>query len=374
MKCYCCEDELNDTNKSIEHVFINAIGGKLKSNKLLCKKCNNDLGNKLDSELAKQCNFLMNFLLLEREKGSYQAISGKTEDGEEFILNGAEIKNKSNYNIERNGDNINASFSGSDEKDLKKFLRQLKNKVPQVNVEEIIENVNPLKYYLNEPVTVNTKVGGEIAMRAIAKIAVNYYILNGGNRSPITPIIDYIKKGSSSKFVHYYYKIDNNRLKVDNENIFHYINLVGSSTEKTLYCYIELFGALKFIVILSFEYQGKNVNHEYCYNLISKDLIETNIKLNLTQEHLKNALNGKCFDIKDISSGLSKVLNIGHIRQDKKHLNRLIEEALKKTFGKHDEGTKITEDILNEFINEISNSYAIYMTRQNHNKKRVYLK
>src|SRR5690606_13320141 len=171
-----------------------------------------------------------------------------------------------------------------------------------------------------------------------------------------------------------YYGIVNNSLKVNNDNIYHYINLVGNSIEKSLYCYIELFGALKFIVLLSSEYQGEDMNDEYCYNLISKDLTETNISLNLNKEQLKKALNGKCVEVKDISSGLSKVLKIGHIRQDKKHLNRLIEEASHKTFGKYKEGTIITEDILNEFINEISNSYTIYMTRQNHNKKRVYLK
>ena len=42
--CYICDEELTDTNNSDEHIILNAIGGHLHSNKLLCKRCNNTLG------------------------------------------------------------------------------------------------------------------------------------------------------------------------------------------------------------------------------------------------------------------------------------------------------------------------------------------
>ena len=38
--CYICDEELTDTNNSDEHIILNAIGGHLHSNKLLCKRCN----------------------------------------------------------------------------------------------------------------------------------------------------------------------------------------------------------------------------------------------------------------------------------------------------------------------------------------------
>lgn len=376
MNCYLCQIELNQNNKSIEHIFINAIGGRLKSSELLCKKCNNSLGNLLDSELAKQCNPVMNFLLIDREKGSYNVVIGKTENGEEFILDGAEIRSKANFKIEKNGDNMNISFSGSQEKELKQYFKQLSKKYPQVKIDEVLEKANHSKFYLNEHVNVNFDIGGGIALRAIAKIAVNYYILTGGIRCDIEPIIDYISNGSITEYahVHYYYDVEDEKLQVNDHNVYHYINLVGKQNEKILYCYIELFGAIKFIVVLSDVYQGNNLNFEYAYNLISKEEFNVGMKLNLTKEHLNNALNGKYVQVKDINEALNKVLKIGHIRQRDKHISNLVQEASQKTFGKYEEGIPITEDMLNEFIHEVSKSMAIFMTRKNQGQKRTYFK
>ena len=36
----------------------------------------------------------MNFFMLKREKGKYNSIKGKTENGEEFILDGIDIRSK----------------------------------------------------------------------------------------------------------------------------------------------------------------------------------------------------------------------------------------------------------------------------------------
>ena len=60
--CYICGEELTKSNESEEHIIPNAIGGKLKSNKLICKKCNNQLGNDIDYKLTKQLDFFSNFL------------------------------------------------------------------------------------------------------------------------------------------------------------------------------------------------------------------------------------------------------------------------------------------------------------------------
>lgn len=67
-KCYICGEELTKDNTSAEHIIPNAIGGKLKSKDLICKKCNNKLGHNTDNELAKQLEFFTNFLNINRER------------------------------------------------------------------------------------------------------------------------------------------------------------------------------------------------------------------------------------------------------------------------------------------------------------------
>ena len=68
-KCYICCEELTKDNDSVEHIIPNAIGGKLKSKELICKKCNSKLGYSMDNELAEQLEFFCNFLNIDRERG-----------------------------------------------------------------------------------------------------------------------------------------------------------------------------------------------------------------------------------------------------------------------------------------------------------------
>ena len=57
--CYLCKEVLFKENESVEHIIPNSIGGRLKSKKLLCKKCNSKLGTEYDSEVSKMYNLSM---------------------------------------------------------------------------------------------------------------------------------------------------------------------------------------------------------------------------------------------------------------------------------------------------------------------------
>ena len=50
-RCYLCGTLLNESNRSVEHIIPNAIGGHLKSKNLLCKDCNSNTGQKIDAEI-----------------------------------------------------------------------------------------------------------------------------------------------------------------------------------------------------------------------------------------------------------------------------------------------------------------------------------
>ncbi|AUC75782.1 HNH endonuclease [Olleya sp. Bg11-27] len=87
MKCYRCEDIIDDKNSSEEHIIINACGGRLKSKNLLCKKCNSIFGDKFDCELARTTNVITNLLMVKRHHGVPQPIrTTRTSTGEKYYL------------------------------------------------------------------------------------------------------------------------------------------------------------------------------------------------------------------------------------------------------------------------------------------------
>lgn len=69
--CYICDEELTDTNNSDEHIILNAIGGHLHSNKLLCKRCNNTLGDTADAKIGRR--FILLYRYVESEKSTQES-------------------------------------------------------------------------------------------------------------------------------------------------------------------------------------------------------------------------------------------------------------------------------------------------------------
>lgn len=364
--CYCCKKQLNKENVSVEHIIPNSIGGKLKSSSLLCEPCNKLLGSEIDDELAKQLNFFMNFFMIKRERGKFQPLSGKTKNGEEFVLSGTEIKSKPKISV--NKDSV--SFSGNDEEDIKLYFKGLLKKYPQLKIEDIIANVKKGRYYLNEPISLNLNVGGEKVFRAITKIAVNFYIHKGGDKKHITNILNYVKGSDKSKKTWYHFGFNNENLKVDENKLYHFIKVIGDYTEKILYCYIELFGTLKFIVCLNDSYEDSVIDYQYFYNLFSKQEIKTPIKLNYTRNELFEILNNtdNQYFISSIQNNIQKTMDVAYKIHSDKTVSNLINESINKVFTKSGESV-ITEAMLKEFVDDISYSMAVYLARDRQNGK-----
>ncbi len=53
--CYLCKRTLNRLNQSWEHLIPSALGGSVKSRRLLCRSCNEETGRLYDSALVNYC-------------------------------------------------------------------------------------------------------------------------------------------------------------------------------------------------------------------------------------------------------------------------------------------------------------------------------
>ncbi|MGR8825118.1 HNH endonuclease [Leuconostoc mesenteroides] len=60
-KCILCKLDLNNQNKSVEHITLKSLGGKQKTENAFCKDCNNKLGQYLDGPFIKSWTNINNF-------------------------------------------------------------------------------------------------------------------------------------------------------------------------------------------------------------------------------------------------------------------------------------------------------------------------
>jgi len=154
MTCYLCKIELDNKNKSLEHIIPNALGGKLKSKHILCESCNKNL-SKIDSDL---CNNLSIFTTY---------VNPKTDRPTKFqvkaIMDGKEVILRSQMNLstpfkpqiskDENGRtriDIEACFM-RDSKEEKEFIKNFhkmynnlakKQNRKQLNLEQIKEMID----------------------------------------------------------------------------------------------------------------------------------------------------------------------------------------------------------------------------------------
>lgn len=371
MRCYVCDVELTLENRSDEHILINAAGGRLKSKDLICQGCNSDFGEDIDAALARQLNFIANQLMIKRERGEPQPVIGKQETTNEevrILPDGSLVPNRLKFVQTQEGNQVNISFSVRDEAELKKVADGLVKKHPQLRTEDILKAANFRERYLDEALTFDLSVGGPDIFRAVCKCAVNYFVFSKGDAQVIKPLLGYIKGTEDKEIVWMHYR--ENLYELDADECFHMIHLRGNPTEGILYCYIDYFNIYKYIVLLSDVYCGKEIKSTYCYDVLNSKVIEKEF---LEDYDRTTAINffinkdEKPFDI--VQKSFDHTLSISHRRQRENHVGKIIRQGMNNAWDKYPAGTKITESMVNEAVNEIMKKLGPFILHKFNSKK-----
>lgn len=352
--CYKCEIIIDDKNSSSEHIILNACGGKLKSNKLLCKKCNSHFGNSFDSELANDINPLANLLRINRERGFPPKIEGKgLYNGLEYYLEHdgkISLKKPVITEIDIHNDDISKrkiKVKALNKKNLEQVLNGLKRKYPDLDIIKAKEEINHKNELFDEPLNIKMSIGGSDTFKSITKTAINFYILNGGKRSEIKHLFNYLDGKENLEIVRFYYP-NLNVYEYKNDEITHVLKIVGNAHEKILYAYVELFNTHCFIIKLSENYSESDMNVDYIFNIHNNEVNFNLTTLDLNRKQLINLFTNE--DAKPylkMQDRTNRVLNIAHKNDIKEELSKSIDKILNKYIGR-----KMNDVILKELEDE----------------------
>ena len=361
MLCYVCDDEINEENESEEHIIINAIGGKLKSKKLICTICNTDFGEDIDSYLAKQLNDFSNMINVKRDRGQAQIIKAKKMSGEEFHLDigGKPRMPKPIVKQIEKGDQTEISVVARNEKELKQILKGLSKKYKNFDADDLFEKATWNSSYFNEKLQFGNVVGGKESFKAVCKCAINYYVYKNGDISFIKHLIPNIKNNDSVDFVnmHYQKKI----YQLDNNETTHIIHIIGNPDEKILYAYIDYFNVHKYLVLLNDNYTGKIMNETYCFNLLTGKEVNKKVNINYSREELLNFIKKNDINYDLVTESFNHFIKLSLTKQDDEHRKDLISSAIEDTLGKYPEGAMITQEMMDKTINKIMTNITPYI-------------
>ena len=363
-RCYLCGTLLNESNRSVEHIIPNAIGGHLKSKTLLCKDCNSNTGQKIDAEISKQLNFFANMLNIERDRGKPQEFKVKDEStGEIYRCLPGGIPSRIKPEIIQ--DNNQIKMKAPNEKIAKQLLNQIKSQNPDLEIDQVISKSERSREYINNWCKFNVPIGGADAFKSIYKTALSFYIYSGGSSYYITNIKQII---SDEIMIFNYVKpcyLGYEIVEKDSKEVLHSILIKGNKETGKLYCYIEYFNAFKYAVLLNNDYNGEDINQSYIFNVLNRqEILERDISQTWFYDinNIFNSLEWNQILFKDSIENLMKIISD---KQHNNHLNILICEAWENTMNMMglSEGDKITEEVYDVLIKNTIDSVMPYLVR-----------
>lgn len=357
-RCIVCGCELNETNCTEEHIILNALGGHLKSKELLCKQHNSAFGDDCDAELANQLQVLSSNFQVHRQRGKNPDIEGTTISGEKYkIVDGiTPVKVKPMVEIsDLEGGGKNIHVEARDEKELRQILKGLKAKYPNLNIdiEDVVAHGEHTSKQLDEYVTFNLSIGGELAFRSVAKTAVEYYVLKTSDIDTINHLVPYLK-GDENKEVTRLYMSMEPVYEQKRGDVCHVIHLESNLNEHLLYAYVEFYSVFSFLVLLSDKYNGAEINYTYCFELNEVKEIERDIKLDLTKQELNITHKPDKQDWAVAEKRSLRFLKICRIRQLFAESKELLKRNLQLVKG-------LTEDDVNRIAEDVGKKMVRYM-------------
>lgn len=266
-KCYMCGCVLTNQNRSEEHIFLNAIGGVLKSKDLMCKACNSKLGDTADSRLAKQLRPVAVLMDVERDRGKTPPVEAIRSTTKEKILiypGGKPGSARPDVQFREENGEKRYYITARNQKEMNKIYRSIKRKHPTARITDVGKVVE----IIDEKVVVEYDLCRE-PLESVCKTAVGYYLYIGKDQEYIQLFIDKLKDHDVLDRCNFCY---DERIKITKSEvgIFHSIAIVGEPNEKLLYAYVELFNYYHAIVLLNDHYEGEVFRNVYCYNLVGK--------------------------------------------------------------------------------------------------------
>ena len=272
--CYICGEELTEKNKTEEHIILNALGGRLKSDKIICKTCNSKLGEKSDAKLAEDLSFFSDMLEIKRQrKGSGKPHSQimTDKDNQEVIVEKAGEKlnlRKPYHSLEEKDDQLILNITARNQGELKGILNKYINDgvLTKEHVQEILQKAKISEHY--SPLHKSVYISQE-AFPSIIKSAVNFYVDQTGDIDRIKHLVPVITGEEPSKNHIHLYLMEKLPYPANPDAPTHMIHIQGSKQTGLLYALMEYFSLYTYLVILDPNYEGPDIKLNYTYDCIN---------------------------------------------------------------------------------------------------------
>ena len=321
-ECYICGQPIVKSNRALEHVIPNFLGGKISTRSFLCKQHNSDL-SKVDDTLLELTVFA-NQLNVDRDRGDNPEIEYflRDENGTSVSLLRSPDGNFFSESIKvTEGDSQFAyeiRLLTSDPKKKEATLKKIKDrffadtaklgwKAEKQNVEWKIfrEKIQSVTRHIQPELEKRIEFSDDMFW-GMLKIAVGYYLHNKLDKKYIFDKIQLLKDIAFGKELHeidcvgWFYP----KSFYNDKTIHHTLSIFGSRDSKLLYVLVSIFGVANVLVLLSNNYTGEDIRISYSFDFRRESEVEFQKELILSYEEIKSII-GQKYDKKSMHDSIN---------------------------------------------------------------------
>lgn len=260
--CYLCDQVLEGSHVSNEHVIPNSIGGWFESSDLLCRTCNSKSGYSIDAAFTKPFTAIANLLGIRRSRGRVPSIP--------VTLAGGRRANRfadGRIEVVRPHVEVRALADGTRQllatarsaRDLRPALVHLARTEPKLDVNAALQGAATRSEYVTLETGIQLRgVGGPELFRGLAKTAVSFYLMRGGRGEHASGAIAYLRREpNEDDRIGYWHHATDPVLNRPADFAGHIIAIHGDPASRRLAAYVEIFRAFRGVVCLSDDYTGE---------------------------------------------------------------------------------------------------------------------
>lgn len=316
----------------------NGIGGRKVIYDFICNDCNRKTGNSWDAALCKQLAHLSLLFQIKRERNPPAKMVFNTVDGSKIrILPGGDMEHvKPNCEVIPTEQGIRVHIEARNKKEakqkLKEVIESVSKKHPNVNVSDAKNFVFQEKTeYLDSPIVTGGSYGGIEETKSTVKTVLAMISDCGIDTSTCEHAINFLHDKSEPCVGFYYDEID----LVQNRPHgipFHCVHVEGCPDSKLIKGYVEYFGHIRYVALLSSTYSGRPFSNTYSINPLDGSKLDLIVKVSLTEDDVIQAYKYNKYNQDVVLSATNAVLDTMMKRDFERQRAKAINQATEYAF------------------------------------------
>lgn len=327
-QCALCGEPFDGRDDSREHIIPNAIGGRKKITGFLCRDCNSRTGQEWDSELGRQLNPVSNMLGIKRERGSPPSMVVNTLDGRQLRheSDGRMRRHRVEITEEEIDGKIHLNISAPSVKELRKHLPGLVRRYPQLQGVDLMSHAVASREYAPGPIGIHLKFGGLMAGRSVVKSCTALAHVAGVRLDDLEQAREYLR-GAQAPCFGYYYERDV-VVGRPTRTFFHCVHVHGNERTGQVVGYVEYYGYMRIVVLLSGTYRGAEFTETYAVDPVGSTDLEVSVKLpDFTLQDIQDIYDGKKVDYEVYRKAIEPLADWYVEASPKREIRRIVDEA-----------------------------------------------